>query len=570
MSSTRTLTVGLVAAFSAVAFIVYRRRQLRYQKRKRLEALLNGLVESEDVQVVETEAEWNKVASEMAKLAAKFRILGVDCEWVGQNKVALLQLGVANGRVVLVRLNKMLRPPKSLFGLLGDSRTLKVGVGVNEDAQKLLNDFGMDVKSSVDLRHLIRLVRPEGLRRSGLAGLAKEFLDVTMDKDWRIRAGDWEADILSERQIAYAAQDAICAVNVALKMALIVAETEDVDVGEVEELSTQVFYKMARPYRDLKVKVNKRGFVKETLPPRVKSIKDAKKSTMMPRKSPLYENSRLEAPDGQPLCVCDPKKADWYVSKGIGTLISRDPHVVRLKFEPKGRPEGDAGAYYLIDKENICAVCGETNSSEHARKYVVPHEYRKYFPDIMRDHQSHDVLLMCFTCHGRSNVADNALRAFLAEECDAPIGTESDVKYRDDPEAKRLRSAAKALYKDKEKKIPETRREELKRIVRDHVGDDVDLTEELLASASELELIVPNCDYIPHGKKVVDHFISSGEGAMALEVRWRKHFLETMNPKHLPPLWSVDHQKQRLEIKAKEKRIPQDEFRIASGINNVS
>lgn len=36
------------------------------------------------------------------------------------------------------------------------------------------------------------------------------------------------------------------------------------------------------------------------------------------RKSPLYDNCFLHAPDGQPLCTCDRKKAQWYVDKGIG------------------------------------------------------------------------------------------------------------------------------------------------------------------------------------------------------------------------------------------------------------
>ena len=57
------------------------------------------------------------------------------------------------------------------------------------------------------------------------------------------------------------------------------------------------------------------------------------------RQSPLYHNSRLEAPDGQPLCVCDVKKAEWYVAKGLGVKVNDDPLTVRLNFEPSGRPE---------------------------------------------------------------------------------------------------------------------------------------------------------------------------------------------------------------------------------------
>ena len=41
----------------------------------------------------------------------------------------------------------------------------------------------------------------------------------------------------------------------------------------------------------------------------------------------------------------------------------------------------------------------------------------------------------------------------------------------------------------------------------------------------------------------MQHYIErSGEGLCALERRWRKHFLDTMRPKFLPPLWSVEHQ----------------------------
>lgn len=48
--------------------------------------------------------------------------------------------------------------------------------------------------------------------------------------------------------------------------------------------------------------------------------------------------------------------------------------------------------------------------------------------------------------------------------------------------------------------------------------------------------------YVPHGLKVVCVHAKQGlQGLMALERRWRQHFLSSMRPLHLPPLWSVDH-----------------------------
>ena len=51
---------------------------------------------------------------------------------------------------------------------------------------------------------------------------------------------------------------------------------------------------------------------------------------------------------------------------------------------------------------------------------------------------------------------------------------------------------------------------------------------------------VPNEDYTPYGKQVVD-YVMQDEGLVEFEKSWRKHFLETMKPQYLPPLWSVDH-----------------------------
>lgn len=48
--------------------------------------------------------------------------------------------------------------------------------------------------------------------------------------------------------------------------------------------------------------------------------------------------------------------------------------------------------------------------------------------------------------------------------------------------------------------------------------------------------------YVPHGLKVVRIHAERGlPGLMELERRWRQHFLTTMRPRHLPPLWSVNH-----------------------------
>lgn len=102
-----------------------------------------------------------------------------------------------------------------------------------------------------------------------------------------------------------------------------------------------------------------------------------------------------------------------------GHLTCLDPYTVQLNFEPSGRP-GAEDSYYLNFKNNICVVCGSDQS--YMRKNIVPHDYRRYFPLVMKDHHSHDIVLMCPDCHCLSNHHDDRLRKELATKYGAPLG----------------------------------------------------------------------------------------------------------------------------------------------------
>lgn len=162
----------------------------------------------------------------------------------------------------------------------------------------------------------------------------------------------------------------------------------------------------------------------------------------------------MEAPDGEVLCTCDKRKAEWYVEKGLASKIADDPLRIRLTFEPAGRAVGEVGKYYTIAKENHCVVCGKTDNL--IRKNVVPREYRKHFPVVMKNHTSHDVLLLCVVCHQVSNIKDLSLRLKLAQLCDAPIQSQENTKVIEIPTLKKLKSIAKALLYSRNK-IPEER-----------------------------------------------------------------------------------------------------------------
>lgn len=140
---------------------------------------------------------------------------------------------------------------------------------------------------------------------------------------------------------------------------------------------------------------------------------------MSTRSAPLYDNCYLQAPDGELLCTCDKRKAMWYIQRELATLISDKPLTVRLNFEPSGRAVGEVGKFYQTPKANQCVVCGKTDA--YIRKHIIPLEYRKNFPEVMKSHMSHDILLLCPACHQRSNVSDLKIRHWLAEQCAAPF-----------------------------------------------------------------------------------------------------------------------------------------------------
>ena len=98
----------------------------------------------------------------------------------------------------------------------------------------------------------------------------------------------------------------------------------------------------------------------------------------------------------------------------IGQKTEDDPYTVQLNFPPAGRPGTED--HYL----NICVVCGDDES--YMRKSVVPHDYRRHFPLVLKDHNPHDILLTCPRCHSLADFFYDQLRKELAIKYNAPLG----------------------------------------------------------------------------------------------------------------------------------------------------
>ncbi|KAK9959395.1 hypothetical protein ABG768_009523 [Culter alburnus] len=515
--------------------------------------------------IVSSLEEWEALWPAFQKDLSVYPVLGLDCEWVSvkgkASAVSLLQLATFSGRCMLVRLlmfrNAQLPLPKGLVGVLSDPRVLKVGVGCYEDGKRLTHDHGLTLSCTVDLRYLALRQRQAVLNNGlSLKSLAADLLNVTLDKSLELRCSDWEADVLTQEQMTYAARDA--QISIALFLHLLGMNKEPRLPAEGEaafvQLASYCQGLVDVPFRgryggegeEGERRRRSRKSTVESPESGDQQVPDPRRNKRKPlgvgysaRKSPLYDNCFLHAPDGQPLCTCDKKKAKWYLEKGIGELVSEDPFIVRLLFEPSGRPDSQKD-YYLTAKENLCVVCGKAES--YIRKNIVPHEYRRHFPAEMKDHNSHDILLLCTSCHAASNVHDGILKQQLAEEHSAPQGCEEGIRLLEDADRRRVRSAARALLSASDG-MPESRKEELLSVIQSFFcNGQQEVTQEMLQKAAALETRIFNESYVPHGLKVVQVYAKHGlRGLMELERCWRQHFLTSMQPRHLPPLWSVNH-----------------------------
>lgn len=102
-----------------------------------------------------------------------------------------------------------------------------------------------------------------------------------------------------------------------------------------------------------------------------------------------------------------------------------------------------------------------------------------------------------------------------------------------------VQKAANALFFSRNT-IPSHRATELEEIIKDYYKVQT-ISSEVIEMARNLEIHVPNADYVPHGLKVVRYFEEQENGLLKLERIWREHFLQTMQPCYLPALWSVEH-----------------------------
>ncbi|XP_034686163.1 Werner Syndrome-like exonuclease [Vitis riparia] len=199
-----------------------------------------------------TVTEVEKATAELLKIVETKKkemgqaILGFDIEWrptfrkgVSQGKAAVMQICGGNSHCYVMHIIHS-GIPQNLQSLLEDPTSIKVGVGIANDAVKVFKDHSVSVKDLEDLSYLANQKLGGDAKKWGLGSLTEMLISKQVNsmylfgesflchlnslcsslriffsaifeqllKPNKIRLGNWEADVLSKAQLEYAATDA--------------------------------------------------------------------------------------------------------------------------------------------------------------------------------------------------------------------------------------------------------------------------------------------------------------------------------------------------------------------------
>ena len=241
----------------------------------------------------------------------------------------------------------------------------------------------------------------------------------------------------------------------------------------------------------------------------------------------IYGNCQILSPEGILMFRCNEKKATWYLKRNLGIIINDKPLIIKLTFEQNGLGNHDK-EYGLGIMENKCVCCGSLENL--TRHHIVPHGYRRYFPENIKSHNFHDVLPICIYCHEIYERKADELKKELAIKYDAPLNGEVEINKNNIKYTK----IASALLNSKIFNIPRKRSNGLKSDIK-HYFNIRRLTKKRLEKISEMEIVRFKRS---HGEIVVSNITNIQE----FTEMWREHFLENMDCKYLPENWNLKYE----------------------------
>lgn len=237
----------------------------------------------------------------------------------------------------------------------------------------------------------------------------------------------------------------------------------------------------------------------------------------------IYGNCQMLSPDDILMFRCDEKKINWYLRRNLATIVSDNPIVAKLKFNPKGLGNHQK-QFGLTEMSNNCVVCGSKEFL--TRHHVIPYCYRKFFPLKLKSHNFHDVLSMCVTCHETYERKADLLKQSISDEYSAPINGE----ITNNKDIVKYTKMAMTLLRENLSNIPPKRLKFLKNELKCKFLIKR-LTKKRLVEISTIRNFVNRT----HGEIVM----SKVQDIQKFVELWREHFINNNYCKYLPQNWDI-------------------------------
>jgi hypothetical protein len=273
------------------------------------------------------------------------------------------------------------------------------------------------------------------------------------------------------------------------------------------------------------------------------------------------ENWKVFHPDGTHMFTCGKKKANWYLEnfdkntgKPLASQISK--FEIKLTFNPKGKGYKKDELFGLAGRKIRCVVSGLPENLQ--RHHIVPYCYRNHFHNQYKSKNHHDVVLLSNKIHEEYEVEATKFKNQLAEEYGVKTLNELNLEYTrllsDYSEIKvkmlsklysifscygkipndaiienlKLVSEVTGLsYKNQLSKYNYIQLWKLYTILKEHYNQEIE------------NFKYQNAHRFDHGKLLAEK-LNDYEKIKDFVIRWRNHFIDTMNPQYMPEGWSVD------------------------------
>lgn len=244
----------------------------------------------------------------------------------------------------------------------------------------------------------------------------------------------------------------------------------------------------------------------------------------------IYQSFSMLHPDGQFMCHCSAKKAQWYIERDLAYLI--DEKTFQLKFEPQGKGKAHI-AYYAQPLENKCVVCG--SHQDLNKHHVVPYVFRSRFPEAYKRSNHHDVLVVCTDCHEKYESYATQYKQHWAKIYHTDINVKLTIEQKHN---RKILQAQKLLFKIQNEEI------------KDKNGFSVVMPEEkifeLNALANQKLYEIDEYNGASWADIIMKNILKDNQLEEFVQ-KWRQHFLDIMHPQYLPQHWSVEHPLERAD-----------------------